>query len=615
MPYLQTEPGADCEGCIFVSAVEKLPSISKRYIILFCFLQILFCNPVISQLPPVFGKAETERARKEPTITQSIYPNRIVWQSEHDGKNIIDAKNLLIANNGQAELPKRNLCILQSTSAIKPGLVLDFGRELQGGIRFVTSMSPSHIPVRVRVRLGESVSETMSEIDTLAGATNDHAIRDFIAELPWLGALEIGNSGFRFVRIDLVDANTTLLLKEVSASFKYRDIPYKGSFTSSDTLLNKIWLTGAYTVHLNMQDYLWDGIKRDRLVWVGDMYPEVMTINSVFGYNEVVPKSLDLAKEQAPLPTWMNGISAYSMWWIIIHYQWYYYHGDLKYLQQQKKYLAGLLNLLAGKIDANGRETLDGMRFLDWPSSENKKGVDAGLQALMIIALEKGEALSLVLGDTATAAKCKVAISKLKKNIPDPNQSKQAAALMAIAGIWQPARADKEVISVGGVKDFSTFYGYFMLEAKAKAGNYAESMDNIKTFWGAMLQLGATTFWEDFNMEWMENAAPIDELVPSGKKDIHGDCGAYCYKGFRHSLCHGWASGPTAWLTEHVLGVSITEPGCKTVRIVPHLGNLEWVEGDFPTPFGNIHIRHQKDRSGKVISKITAPAGVKILRS
>lgn len=43
------------------------------------------------------------------------------------------------------------------------------------------------------------------------------------------------------------------------------------SFNCSDPLLNNIWMMGAYTVQLNMQDYLWDGVKRDRLVWVGDL--------------------------------------------------------------------------------------------------------------------------------------------------------------------------------------------------------------------------------------------------------------------------------------------------------------------------------------------------------
>lgn len=52
-----------------------------------------------------------------------------------------------------------------------------------------------------------------------------------------------------------------------------------------------------------MQEYLWDGIKRDRLVWLGDFHPELKTITRVFGYNEVVPRSLDLACEQYPCPS------------------------------------------------------------------------------------------------------------------------------------------------------------------------------------------------------------------------------------------------------------------------------------------------------------------------
>ncbi|WP_449436256.1 alpha-L-rhamnosidase C-terminal domain-containing protein [Pedobacter steynii] len=128
-----------------------------------------------------------------------------------------------------------------------------------------------------------------------------------------------------------------------------------------------------------------------------------------------------------------------------------------------------------------------------------------------------------------------------------------------------------------------------------------------------MLDLGATTFWEDFNMDWITNASRIDELVPEGKKDVHGDYGAYCYVGFRHSLCHGWASGPTAWLTEHVLGVKVVEAGCKTIKIEPHLGDLKFVEGTYPTPFGVLKIKHTKLPNGKIKTDINAPKGVKII--
>ncbi|HYH56076.1 MAG TPA: alpha-L-rhamnosidase C-terminal domain-containing protein, partial [Anseongella sp.] len=456
-------------------------------------------------------------------------------------------------------------------------------------------------------------SEAMSDIDTVRGATNDHAMRDFVVELPWLGMLQVGNSGFRFARIDLVDPNAELLLKEARAVFIYRDIPYLGSFKSNDERLNEIWETGAYTVHLNMQQYLWDGIKRDRLVWVGDLHPEVMTVNAVFGYNEVVPKSLDLIRDVTPLPQWMNGISSYSMWWVIIHRDWYNYHGDLEYLREQKEYLAGLLEHLLTKTDGN-KEALDGLRFLDWPSSENEKAVHAGLQALMVMTLDAGASLSRALGENATALQCEEAVSRLRKHVPDHGNSKQAAALLTLAGMMDAEKANKQVIAVGGAKNFSTFYGYYMLHAKAVAGDYQGALDNIREYWGAMLDLGATTFWEDFDLAWTENAAPIDEIVPQGKTDVHAAYGNYSYKQLRHSLCHGWASGPTSWLTRHVLGVSVLEPGCKAIRIEPHLADLEWVEGTFPTPYGVVKIKHTKGPGGKIVTEVDAPEEVKVVR-
>lgn len=129
-----------------------------------------------------------------------------------------------------------------------------------------------------------------------------------------------------------------------------------------------------------------------------------------------------------------------------------------------------------------------------------------------------------------------------------------------------------------------------------------------------MIALGATTFWEDFNIDWVPEAAPIDNLVPEGKKDIHGDFGAHCYKGFRHSLCHGWASAPTYWLSKYVLGIYPIVPGCQTVTIRPNLGDLEWAEGTFPTPYGDIKVRHERGQNGEIKSDIKVPEGIKIVR-
>lgn len=582
----------------------------KSGVILFFFL----CSmQAFAQLPPIFSDS-TQIQEKDTRSRVYLTPQKILWQSDHTGKYISGTENLLKAGNGQAELVNKDMITLKSDSTIQPGVLLDFGKELHGGLQLVTGMMEKNAPVKVRIRFGESASEAMADIDTLTGATNDHAIRDFVIDLPWLGSLDLGNTGFRFVRIDLVDPNTTLLLKEVRAIFIYRDIPYLGSFKSSDERLNQIWATGAYTVHLNMQQYLWDGVKRDRLVWVGDMHPEVMTINSVFGNNEVVPRSLDLIKNVTPIPAWMNGISSYSMWWIRIQRSWYLYQGDMAYLQKQQSYLKALLQQLIGKVKDN-KEDLDGMRFMDWPTYENKAAVHAGLQAMMVMTLNDGAELSRILGDEETARSCEEAVSRLKMAIPDAAKNKQAAALLALAGLMPAKQANDEIISVGGTKDFSTFYGYYMLQTKALAGDYEGAMENIKTYWGGMLDMGATTFWEDFDTSWMKNAARIDELVPEGKVDIHASYGAFSYKKLRHSLSHGWASGPTSWLTEHVLGVKVMAPGSKVIKIDPHLGTLQFVEGTFPTPYGVVRIKHTRTAKGKIKTKVKAPKGVKILNN
>lgn len=561
--------------------------------------------------------------QRDSRIREYLSPVRIIWQQ--DSVQIENEHYLLSPGNGQADLSNSRVCVMRSTDARHPALLLDFGKEIQGGIQLVTGMPASQKPVRIRVRFGESVSEAMCEIDGKNGATNDHAVRDFQLSLPWLGVAEVGNSGFRFVRIDLSDDSVELQLKEIRAIATYRDIPYKGSFRCSDERLNQIWQTGAYTVHLNLQEYLWDGIKRDRLVWIGDMHPEVMTVNTVFGYNEAVPKSLDLTRNITPLPNWMNGISSYSIWWLLIQRDWFRYQGDWTYLQSQKDYLVGLLKVLISKVDASGREHLDGMRFLDWPSNENPEAINAGLQALMVQAMKYGAELCSLLQEPELASTCletEVRLRKaapqvikpflaLKKKPTEPGM-KQAAALLAWAGLMDANEADQKYLSQEGGHGFSTFYGYYMLRSMALAGNYSGALDIIRSYWGAMLDMGATTFWEDFNLDWLSNAAPIDELVSAGKKDIHGDFGAYCYKGFRHSLCHGWASGPTSWLTEYVLGVEVLEPGCRVLRIVPHLADLEWVEGTFPTPKGIVKIRHEKQPDGSISSKIDAPEGIVI---
>ena len=60
----------------------------------------------------------------------------------------------------------------------------------------------------------------------------------------------------------------------------------------------------------------------------------------------------------------------------------------------------------------------------------------------------------------------------------------------------------------------------------------------------------------------------------------------------------------------HVAGVTAVEPGCRKLRIAPQLGDLRFVEADYPTPRGTVHVRHEKQTDGSIKTEVNAPAGV-----
>ena len=127
---------------------------------------------------------------------------------------------------------------MSTVAADTASLVLDYGRELHGGLRLVMGSSTKPEPSLVRIRFGESVQECMSTTSNSKPrggySTDDHAKRDIIMEIPRDGQIEIGNTGFRFVRIDLLRPDVAIRIKEAAAIFRFRDIPYRGSFRCSD---------------------------------------------------------------------------------------------------------------------------------------------------------------------------------------------------------------------------------------------------------------------------------------------------------------------------------------------------------------------------------------------
>lgn len=494
------------------------------------------------------------------------------------------------------EKPQASLYPAEHMLSVKgKGFVLfDFGREYHGGVRLVSFLARG----KVRIRFGESASEACASIGE-KGAGNDHALRDFSVELVSFSDTEYGCTGYRFVRLDFGE-DAEVALTGVFGSNLFREIEALGSFVCDDEEVNEIWSTAARTLHLNLQNMLWDGIKRDRLVWVGDMYPEMLTLTDLYGRDGCVEEALEFVRKNTR-SRWMNGIPSYSAWWVLNALEYGARTGDFGYAAAHTEEIRDILRefLSCAREGALclGEEEMS--CYFDWPT-HGTPDARAGVHALVRLAATRAREILPGLGaDPSEAEKLLRALSET----PAKSDFKQVTAMQYLAGM-APESAGKRLVS-GGARGMSSFQSYFILKAAAETAGVKEAFGMMKEFFGGMLKLGATTFWEDFDIEWMD-ACPIDRLPASGEKDVHGDYGKFCYQGFRHSLCHGWASGVLPFLTECVAGVR--RMGVHAAVLRPDLCGLKYLRAKVPLADGILEFECESGRT-RVLS---APRGTDI---
>ncbi len=528
-------------------------------------------------------------------VRSHVLPVRIVWS-----QGIIKNPEALLGRGMHAP------CVLESTTEQQASILLDFGCELNGGISINLGYPSKPEQSVMRVRFGESVSEAMGD------PNDDHAIHDWQVSLPALCVQELGLTGFRFVRIDLLSAPLSCEVRGILAVSLVRPVEELGQFECSDEKLNKIWQVGRRTVHLCMQNYLLDGIKRDRMVWMGDIHSQIGVVQHAFGAQKIIEESLDIIRDCTPENEWMNGIPAYSAWWLISQRDWFMYTAHEDYLRAQQPYFSSLARKLAGMVNDQGRLDWQDRELLDWASARDAQATMSGLQSLGCWALMASVDVARVLDDQDLAQACAGAVNKMRQiNLPQTG-NKQAMALRILTGACDARKGHDDVLAKNPAAGLSPWFGLYVLQAYAAAGDAQGALNLMKEYWGGMIDLGATSYWEHFDIEWKKLGSRIDELTPSGRRDLHATTGDHCFVGLRHSLCHGWGSGPVTYLSQYVLGVHPVAAGYGKVRISPMLGDLQWARGVIPTPHGVIRIEHERDVDGRVKTKLELPSGCEL---
>ena len=389
--------------------------------------------------------------------------------------------------------------------------------------------------------------------------------------------------GVRFGWIDIRSISHPAELSSVRLVCQVKPTNYEGSFSCSDTLLTRMWYTGAYTVKLNLLKDYYGAIlmeRSDRHSWTGDAYPSQAASMVAFGNYDFVKANILRTATQ------FNGIASYSLYWVLSLLDYYNYTAD-------KKLLDELLENACQKLDVayEHYDTRPPLSFSGWderlgagfetPDTEESH---MAYKMLSIRAWSEFADLMDKAGYIDLANKYRQYVTEKTQELRGDihwthSLGVHAAANAVNAGftdskeqqtLWNTAFSDRlQRIS------YSPFNQYFIIMALARMQRHAEAVTTADDCWGGQLRYGGTTFFEVFRPSWNEISRPNDAPV-------NNQCGYT-------SLTHPWSAGITKWLTEEILGVKPTNPGFTSFSVLPHLSDrITSVKGSVPTLHGLI---------------------------
>jgi len=199
--------------------------------------------------------------------------------------------------------------------------------------------------------------------------------------------------------------------------------------------------------------------------------------------------------------------------------------------------------------------------FVDWAPTLDKQTT---AHAILLYAYVSGIALAQLLGRTADALRLQPQHDRLRHaalRLRDPGTglfisgparqvSWSSQAWMVLAGAVEPSEGARLLMAVmqdpAAVKPGGPYLYHYMVEALFVSGLPEAATRLLCSYWGAMAQLGANTFWEVFD-------AQDHRFSPS-----------VCNSPLLNSYCHAWSSTP-AYLIRHYIGHPAAAPGVPAV--------------------------------------------------
>jgi len=556
--------------------------------------------------------------REIPHLKQTwLKPIRLIGEQAYLGR----------ISGGQSMLedgdPSGKLVVDASVPGSYPNLTYDYGTEVVGYPELVIEAPEGGV---AHLFYGEGLELELTDTFVLKKGRN--RVGPF------------GRRAFRFMKLALQGTPApadVLAVRIKSVHYPFRE---NGSFACSDDRLNRIWEVGKYTAIVNSQDHFEDCPYREAALWVADAVVMARVVYQAFGDLELVRKCmLQISRVQnadGSIPGTGPESNAFTLpdfcaHWLFGVKEYVDYSGDERFLEELWPSVGRLEEWFLAQEDENGlfanADREGWWCFIDWSDDIERKDKVTAISCYYYKFLLTVSQLSRRMGESERAVALEAKADGLRQTIrrrlrlPEgplfadclttdglsESVTAQTNFVAAWCGIMEPAEAREFIESyylAGKLPPIKgAFFYHIVLETLFEYGYREEALKEVRDFWGAMLDRGATTWWETFDPSLPLCTVPSPYL---------GHTPTYMQAAIPVSFSHGWGASPTYLLTREVLGVDTSRLGDGYVDFRPSaVGGLTWARGTIPVPDGDVEASWTATIEGEFAFEARLPAGLK----
>ena len=453
------------------------------------------------------------------------------------------------------------------------GVVIDFGEHLTGYFSFSLEDlgRTADAPVRIKFTFGEVPAELATPYDPYPGGLSRAWLQDEIitvSDIP--STITIPRRlAFRYVKLELLGSSVYSDFRISNISFKTTtsvNVKAEPLASSTDKMIADIDRIGLTTLKECMQTVYEDGPKRDRRLWIGDLYLESLANMYSYKNHELTKHCLYLLaglsykdgvapsnvfERPKPHPQ-INPLFDYALIYDVAVKEYVQATGDKqtaldlwplikRQLEIPKKYLKadGMLD-----YEKAGKEW---WLFFDWRNGLDKQ---ASLQGVVIWAYKNTYELAKMIGKENELAEIPALVMKMTdaahKNLFDKNNavfvsgkdkqiSYASQAWMVLSGVATKAEGAKALQQLPALQNViypgAPYLYHYVIEAMIRCDLKKEAKELMVSYWGGMVTKGADTFWEVYD--------PKDDFLSP-------------YNFFPvNSYCHAWSCTPVYFIRKY----------------------------------------------------------------